>query len=63
VRHERLVRMRGLAGDEAAAMIRAQLPAPAKRARADYVIDNDADLAELTQRAEQVWAEVLERGG
>lgn len=40
VRHDRLVRDRGLSPDEAAAMMAAQLSSAAKRTRATYVLDN-----------------------
>jgi dephospho-CoA kinase len=36
-------------------MIAAQLPAAAKRGRADYLIENDGTLAELEARAEELW--------
>ena len=42
-------------------MIRAQLPAAAKRARSDYVIDNDGDLAALERAASEVWRALLAR--
>ncbi len=63
LRLERLVRDRGLPEAEARAMIGAQLPAEAKRARADLVIDNDGTLAELAAKAERAWAEIRERAG
>lgn len=63
VRLERLVAGRGLDREEATAMLAAQAPSAGKRARADYVIDNDAGLDELTDRAEQVWAEIRARVG
>ena len=43
VRLRRLVEHRGLSEAEARDMIRAQLPASAKRARSDFVIENDGD--------------------
>lgn len=63
VRLERLVRDRGLPEAEARTMIAAQMPAAAKRARADLVIDNDGTLAELAAKAELAWAEIRERAG
>ena len=42
-------------------MIAIQLPSAAKRARSDYVIDNDADLATLERRARAVWNALLAR--
>ena len=55
VRLERLVRDRGLRETEAMDMIAAQMPAELKRARADYVIDNDGTLGQLERRVEEVW--------
>ena len=55
IRLERLVRDRGLRETEAMAMIAQQMPADLKRARADFVIDNDATLAELEVRVDEVW--------
>jgi len=56
VRLERLVRERGLRETEAMAMIVAQMPAELKRARADFVIDNDDTLAALDRQVAEVWA-------
>lgn len=56
IRLERLVRERGLDETEAMEMIAAQMPAELKRARADYVIDNSATLAELERRVDDVWS-------
>lgn len=55
LRLERLVRDRGLNHAEALAMIDAQLPTEKKRARADYVIDNDGTLEVLRTRLDVVW--------
>jgi dephospho-CoA kinase len=55
VRLARLARTRGLADAEARRMMAAQMPAQAKRAKADYVIDNDGSPDALARRAEQVW--------
>jgi dephospho-CoA kinase len=55
VRLERLVRERGLRETEAMEMIVAQMPAELKRARADFVIDNDGTLAQLDARVAEVW--------
>lgn len=59
-RLERLVRDRRLREDEAMNMITAQMPAELKRARADYVIDNDGSRRELDERIGVVWR-ALER--
>ena len=61
VRLERLVARRGLDPATAAAMIAAQLPSGPKRARSDYVIDNDGDLAALERAAADAWQELLRR--
>ncbi|MDB4885538.1 MAG: Dephospho-CoA kinase [Gemmatimonadetes bacterium] len=69
VRLERLVRERGLRETEAMDMIVAQMPAELKRARADFVIDNDSSLTALDQRVAEVWsaltaaAEAVEEAG
>ena len=60
LRLERLVRTRDLRETDAMAMIAAQMPAEHKRARADYVIDNDGSLHSLTEQVETIWS-ALER--
>jgi dephospho-CoA kinase len=55
VRLERLVKDRGLRETEAMEMIAAQMPAELKRARADFVIDNDGTLSQLERRVHDVW--------
>jgi dephospho-CoA kinase len=60
VRLERLVNDRGLSHDEAMKMIAAQMPAELKRARADFVIENDSDLSALGRRVNELWS-VLDR--
>ena len=59
-RLERLVRDRGLSAAEAAAMIDAQMPAEEKRARSDYVIDNNGSIDLLRTRVDDTWR-ALER--
>lgn len=59
VRMERLVRERGLRETEAMDMIVAQMPAELKRARADFVIDNDSSLGQLDQRVAEVWTSLM----
>ena len=59
VRLERLVRERGLRETEAMDMIVAQMPAELKRARADFVIDNDSTLTQLDGRVAEVWMALL----
>jgi dephospho-CoA kinase len=63
VRLERLVHDRGLREPEAMAMIAAQMPAELKRARADYVVDNDGTPAALEARVDEVWAALAARAG
>lgn len=55
VRMDRLVRDRGLETTEAMKMIASQMPAELKRARADYLIDNNGTHQELEFRAREVW--------
>ncbi len=50
LRRERLIRDRGLSDLEAEAMIAAQTPAEEKRARADWIIENDGSLDSLEQQ-------------
>jgi dephospho-CoA kinase len=61
VRLRRLVEQRGLTEAEALAMIRAQMPASAKRERSDYVIDNNGDFAALERAASKVWRALVAR--
>jgi dephospho-CoA kinase len=59
-RLNRLVEQRGLSETEARAMIAAQMPAEEKRGKAHIVIENKGTLAELEQRATNVWKELQE---
>jgi dephospho-CoA kinase len=61
VRRERLLRNRRLQPDTVDRLMTAQLPAAEKRARSDYVIDNDGDLAALEQATSTVWKALLAR--
>jgi len=61
VRLRRLLEQRGLSEAEALEMIRAQMPASAKRARSHYVIDNDGDLAALERATSAVWRALIAR--
>ena len=63
VRLERLVRERGLRETEAMDMIVSQMPAELKRARADYVIDNDGPLTTLAARVDALWTALSTRAG
>jgi dephospho-CoA kinase len=60
-RRDRLVNLRGLPSTEADRMMQAQLPAAAKRARSDYVIENDGDMPALERAAARVWQSLLDR--
>ena len=55
VRRERLLRDRGLAPAEADAMIAAQMPAEAKRARSHHVIDNAGTREALAAQVDALW--------
>lgn len=56
VRLERLVATRGLEETEAMNMIASQMPAELKRARADFVIENDGSLDELERDVDALWS-------
>ena len=56
IRLERLVKERGLRETEAMDMIAAQMPAELKRARADFIVENDGTFAQLERRVADVWA-------
>lgn len=56
LRRERLVRDRGLSAAEADAMIAAQMPSEAKRARAQHIIDNIGTRTELDAKVDLLWA-------
>jgi dephospho-CoA kinase len=60
VRRARLMRDRGLLPDEADRLMAAQLPAAAKRARSDVVIDNDGTPEQLRERAFAAWHRLLD---
>jgi dephospho-CoA kinase len=54
----RLVSKRGLSVEEARAVAAAQMPAEEKRARADFIIDNDSDITTLERRAWETWKDL-----
>ena len=56
VRLERLLQDRGLQTTEAMEMIAAQMPAELKRARADFIIENNGTLTQLERRVQDLWA-------
>ncbi|HVX38670.1 MAG TPA: dephospho-CoA kinase [Gemmatimonadaceae bacterium] len=62
VRLERLVGDRGLHETEAMDMIAAQMPAELKRARADFVIENNGTLSHLERRVQDVWLALVRDG-
>ena len=55
LRRTRLTGLRGLTADEAEKMLRAQIPAEVKRARADVIIDNAGTLEALDVAARAAW--------
>jgi dephospho-CoA kinase len=61
VRLARLMEHRGLDREEARRMIEAQMPSREKRARSDYVIENDGDPAALERAAKAVWRALQSR--
>ena len=61
LRRQRIFERSGLPRHEADRLMAAQLPASAKRPRADYVIDNDGDLSQLEARTAEVWTALLAR--
>lgn len=61
IRMARLRRHRGLDDGEARRMIAAQMPAAAKRSRADYVMDNDGSLELLDGRVADLWSALQRR--
>lgn len=63
IRLERLVKDRGLRETEAMDMIAAQMPAELKRARADFVIDNDGTLTQLERKVQDVWTALAASDG
>jgi dephospho-CoA kinase len=60
IRLERLVGDRGLREPEAMEMIAAQMPAELKRARADYIIENNGTLPQLERRVRDLWSALVE---
>ena len=56
LRLERLVKTRGLDETDAMNMIVSQMPAELKRARADYVIENNGSLKDLERDVDELWS-------
>ena len=63
LRLERLMQLRRLSHTEAMNMIASQMPAELKRARADFVIENDKDLISLERRVSEVWSALQAEAG
>lgn len=61
VRLDRLVRLRGMAEEEARARMAAQASRVDRLAIADLVIDNGGPLEALAARVDEVWAELVKR--
>jgi dephospho-CoA kinase len=61
VRRRRLLAGRTLTAEEADRLMAAQLPSVPKRARSEYVIDNDGDVAALERAASVVWDALVAR--
>ena len=61
VRRARLLATRPLPPEEADRLMAVQLPSTSKRARSDYVIENDGDLPALEQAAATVWDALVAR--
>jgi dephospho-CoA kinase len=62
-RLRRVMTQRGLDRAQAEAMAAAQMPAAAKRPRADIIIENRGTLQELESEAGRVWKELKRRAG
>ncbi|MFJ5777199.1 dephospho-CoA kinase [Streptomyces sp. NPDC093094] len=58
---DRLVRLRGMAEEDARARMAAQATREQRREIADIVIDNDMPLPELRRRVDEVWEDLAER--
>lgn len=58
---DRLVRLRGMAPEEAQQRIDAQAPLADKLAVATHVLDNDGPLEALAPQVDRLWAELQER--
>src|SRR5205807_8835727 len=61
LRRTRLRSMRGLSNDEADRMIAAQMPAERKRAKSDFVIENEGSLKRLERQARAAFDELRHR--
>jgi dephospho-CoA kinase len=61
VRRGRLLASRSLKDDQISRLMAAQFPSAVKRARSDYIIDNDGSLEALEHAAGSVWQAMLAR--
>ena len=61
LRRTRLRTLRGLSNDEADRMIAAQMPAERKRAKSDFVIENEGSLKRLERQARAAFDELRHR--
>jgi len=59
IRLERLLHDRGLQTTEAMEIIAAQMPAELKRARADYIVENNGTLTQLERRVQDLWSSLM----
>ena len=62
VRRRRIMETRGLAEEEAVAVMEAQQPATEKRRRADIIVDNGGRRSELAERAAEVLVQLQRLG-
>lgn len=58
LRLERLVKLRGISHEDATNMISMQMVAELKRARSDYVIENDGSLEQLRMQVDRIWEQL-----
>ncbi|MFH8341119.1 dephospho-CoA kinase [Streptomyces sp. AM6-12] len=58
---DRLIRLRGMTGEDARARMAAQATREQRRAIADIVIDNDVPLDALRKRVDAVWDDLVRR--
>ncbi len=61
-RFDRLTRFRGVSEEDSANMISAQMLAELKRARANFVIENNGSIEELRRQVDEVWEQLTAIG-
>jgi dephospho-CoA kinase len=54
----RLAQREGISEDEAANMLKSQLPIDEKKTYADYLIDNSGSLEETRKKIQDLWKEL-----